>query len=458
MVRVVLILILTSFFVVGCDSGESGRNQDETGYLDSIRRDGRELVVLVRNAPTVYFFDRDREAGFEYELAREFAHSVDLSLKVKVLDSTTAVLRALREGEGHIAAAGLSQTVDRDNDLLPGPSYQQIRQQVVCRRGGRRPQGVTDLVETNIAVVAHSSYVGQLRRIKQTHPALSWHEVEDLSTEDLLEKVWSQEIDCTVADSNIVAINRRYHPELVVTFDLSDPEPLVWYIESSGRELKAEVSEWLERFRGSGGLDRLTERYYGFTDVFDYVDTRRYVQRIAKRLPNYRDMFKQAAAKYELPWTLLAAQSYQESHWNRKAKSPTGVRGIMMLTQATAKEVGVTNRLDAEQNIYGGAKYLAKLRARLPESIQEPDRTWLALAAYNIGMGHLKDARSLAQQLGKNPDSWHDLKTVLPLLAKKQYYKKLKYGYARGGEPVRYVTRIRDFEDILLQHINNGGV
>lgn len=174
---------------------------------------------------------------------------------------------------------------------------------------------------------------------------------------------------------------------------------------------------------------------------------------VRTRLPLYRVHFQQAAEQYGLSWTLLAAQGYQESHWNRKARSPTGVRGLMMLTKTTAASLGVTNRLDPVQSIRGGAKYLAKLRGRLPKDIQRPNRTFIALAAYNVGMGHVKDARTLAVRQGKDPNRWPDLRTVLPLLTDKRYYKTLRYGYARGHETVHYVKRIRAYLSLLERPI-----
>jgi membrane-bound lytic murein transglycosylase F len=192
----------------------------------------------------------------------------------------------------------------------------------------------------------------------------------------------------------------------------------------------------------------LKERHYNVGE-FDYVDMRTFVRRMKSRMPKLVPLFKKAEEKYGIPWTLLAAQAYQESHWNRRAKSPTGVRGIMMLTLTTAKEMGVESRLNAEQSIMGGAKYLSRLEARVPDSVQGEDRWWYALAAYNIGMGHLHDARALADDLDLNPDNWRDLKGVLPLLSQKKYYKKLKYGYARGAEPVSYVRQIRNYQNIL---------
>mgnify|MGYP002624872028 FL=1 len=192
------------------------------------------------------------------------------------------------------------------------------------------------------------------------------------------------------------------------------------------------------------------------------MDTRRFIRRINTVLPKYKDQFKAAARKYDLDWMLLAAQAYQESHWRTNARSPTGVRGIMMLTMNTARELNVKSRLDPVQSIHGGARYFKQLHDRIPEEVQEPDRTWFALAAYNVGMGHIYDARALAQRLGNDPNTWVGLSEVLPLLSQKKYYRTLKHGYARGREPVIYVQRIRDYHDILHQRLsltamNNGG-
>ena len=164
-------------------------------------------------------------------------------------------------------------------------------------------------------------------------------------------------------------------------------------------------------------------------------------------------MFEEAARAHGFDWTTLAAMAYQESHWNARARSPTGVRGMMMLTLNTARELGIDSRLDAVQSIHGGAQYLAKLRRRLPSEIREPDRTWLALAAYNVGYGHLKDAMKLADEQGKRTDAWYEVKEMLPLLEQKVHYRRTRHGYARGKEPVTYVTRIRNYEDILRDRL-----
>jgi membrane-bound lytic murein transglycosylase F len=167
-------------------------------------------------------------------------------------------------------------------------------------------------------------------------------------------------------------------------------------------------------------------------------------------LPKYRPTFEAAASRHNLDWKLVAALSYQESHWNPNARSHTGVRGIMMLTRETAAGMGLEDRLDAENSIRAGTRYLARLHRQVGADVPEPDRTLMALAAYNIGYGHLKDARILARRMGKPDDSWHGVRSVLPLLQQKKYYTTLEHRYARGNEAVGYVDRIRTYYNILL--------
>ena len=421
---------------------------NESDRLDKIKAKG-ELVVLTRNAATTYYESREGHLGVEYEMAKSFADSVGVKVRFVTKEDVSDLFNGLKEGYGDIAAAGLTHTESREENFLFGPTYQMVAQQLVCRRGGKRPKKIEDLVGINIKVSANSSYVEQLKRIKEQHPDVKWEEVDDTDTETLLEHVWLKKIDCTISDANIVAINRRYYPELSVRFNITEPEPLAWMMSGDADDLQDELEDWFSDYVDSGKLDEVMHRYYGYIENFDYVDVRAYQRKIKSHLPKYKSVFKSAAAKYKVSWTLLAAQAYQESHWRANAKSPTGVRGMMMLTRTTAKELGIKNRLDPTSSIMGGANYLNKLRKRLPDTVTEPDRTWLALAAYNVGMGHIWDARKLAKELGKNPDQWQELSEVLPLLTKKKYYKNLKHGYARGFEPVSYVKNIRDYQDML---------
>ncbi len=418
--------------------------------LDRIREKG-ELVVVTRNAPTTYYEGRDGLAGFEYDMVTAYAKHLGVTARFVIKDNLAEMLPLLERGEVDLAAAGLTRTDEREKRFLFSLPYMEVKQQVVCRRGGPRPKTIDDLAGVDLVVAAHSSYEELLRSLQQTHPDLRWRSDPERNSEELLEQVWLRKVACTVADDNIVKINRRYYPELVVRLDLSDPQPLAWMMPADARALAANVNGWLRRFKGSEAYIALTEKYYKYIPVFDYVDIRTFKRRIRSRLPKYRKLFEEAATIYGFDWTLIAAQSYQESHWNPRAKSPTGVRGIMMLTLTTAKEMGIKSRLDPEQSIMAGTRYLYRLRKRIPDTVPEPDLDWMTLAAYNVGMGHLLDARTLARRLGKNPDSWRDLREVLPLLSRKKYYKTLKHGYARGREPVIYVQRIRNYQDILIR-------
>ena len=184
-------------------------------------------------------------------------------------------------------------------------------------------------------------------------------------------------------------------------------------------------------------------------DVLGYVGAYTFAKHLQQRLPKYEQHFRQSGTKLEADWRLLAAIGYQESMWQPDATSKTGVRGLMMLTNRTAQAMGVANRLDPKQSIQGGSKYYVQIKDELPDSIKDPDRMWFALAAYNIGGAHLDDARKMAEQQGLNPNKWLDVKKMLPRLSQKQYYRKTRYGYARGGETVHFVQNVRRYYDIL---------
>jgi membrane-bound lytic murein transglycosylase F len=446
-------VLTTACVVLAVACNPSNPAQKPSRSLAKIKESGT-LVVLTRNAPTTWYIGRDEErTGPEHDMVEAFAARLGVKVEYKIKKTIKEVIEGIQNGEGDLAAAGLTITEERQQRFRFGPPYQDVTEQVVCRRDNVQPEKVDDLIGLNIEVIAASSYVEHLRALKEKYPKLAWTETDDKDTERLLYDVWRRKIDCTVADSTIVDINRRYLPELIAPMNLAKAESLGWMMSYQRGDLQGAVEDWLDEYQKSGRLAQLQEKYYGFFEVFDYVDIRKYIRRINTRLPKYRTYFKQAADKYKLPYTLLAAQGYQESHWRANASSPTGVRGIMMLTQPTARAMGVTNRLDPRQSILGGAKYLARVKGRLPDEIVEPDRTWLALAAYNVGYAHLRDAQQLASEQGRNPNLWSDLNEVLPLLSDKHYYTKLEYGYARGIEPVRYVQRIREYRLVLEEKL-----
>jgi membrane-bound lytic murein transglycosylase F len=233
-------------------------------------------------------------------------------------------------------------------------------------------------------------------------------------------------------------------------FSLGQPQPIAWaFSETPDNSLFDAAQNFISLSKTNGSIAQLSERIYGSATAMQQHGSRVFVQRLNERLPQYQTMFTNVADEFDIDWRLLAAISYQESHWNPTAESPTGVRGMMMLTKATALEVGVDNRLDTRQSLRGGAQYLRNIYKRLPASIPEPDRTWFALAAYNVGLGHLEDARRITDMQGGDPSTWVDVKQRLPLLKQAQWHTKLRHGYARGDEPVHFVQRIRHYYDLL---------
>lgn len=412
--------------------------------------DNGELIVLTRNSPTTYYQGPDGPAGLEYDMAKMFADELGVELTIIVPGSLNELLAGIENGVGQFAAAGLTVTEDRKEFFRFSPSYQEITEQLIYNKTHRRPKTVKDLIGSNIEVVAFSSHTGTLIALKDKHPKLNWKENTELESEELLQLVADGVIDYTIADSNEFLLNKRFMLNLKSAFNISEPRQLAWAFPiSDDSSLYAAAGKFINKIKENGELTRLIEKNYGHAENLDYVGTVVFQRHVAQRLPEYQQMFIDAASQHDLDWRMVAAIGYQESHWNPEAVSPTGVRGIMMLTQRTAADLGVKNRLDPKSSIEGGAKYFAQSKQRIPDKISEPDRTWMALAAYNVGFGHVQDARIITRQQGKDPDTWRDLKQHLPLLAKRKWYKKTRFGYARGWEPVRYVENIRSYYDLL---------
>ncbi|WP_291319071.1 membrane-bound lytic murein transglycosylase MltF, partial [Desulfonatronospira sp.] len=420
--------------------------------LDQPPQKAGVLTVVTRNGSTTFYLDRHEvKKGPEYDLVMEFARSKGWEVNWKVVPTTAEVLKVLEAGGAHLAAAGLTHLDSRNERFERGPAHSEITQQVVCHRlMNPMPGSPADLKNVDLRVTADSSYAERLDELSEEYQDLDYTPVE-ISTEVLLGQVSQQEIECTVADSNIVQINRRFMPRLSIAFDITEGQNLGWYLPEGYEDLAREAFSWMNSREGDEAISEMYSRYYEHISKFDFVDLRALNRRIKERLPKYKEYFLQAEEETGIPADLLAALAYQESHWDPQAISPTGVRGITMLTLRTARQLGVEDRLDPAQSIEGGARYLEERYRLLPEDIPDPDRLYLALASYNVGRGHLLDARQLARNLDKDPDSWEDMQDVLPLLSDERYYPSLRYGYARGFEPVHFVSRIRNYRDIIAR-------
>lgn len=359
----------------------------------------------------------------------------------------------IEEGNADIGVAGLLYNKDRLQKMKTGPSYLNVTQQLVYRKGSTRPKSFND-IKGKLVVMAGSAHASTLKSLASKYPELTWQETTEYTTNQLLEMVAEGLIDYTLEDSISVALQQRIHPEIAVGFDLVDDHAITWYMKRLNDDsLNAALLDFFNVSNEIDLLARLDEKYFSHVSSFDYFDTISFINAINKKLPNYQPLFEKYATT--LDWKLLAAIAWQESHWDPLATSPTGVRGLMMLTKPTAETMGVADRLDAEESIKGGAAYLEYLMQRLPVSIADDDRIWFALAAYNMGYGHMQDVRKLTEMQGGDPDRWLDVKSRLPLLTQKKYYSQLNYGYARGHEAYRYVENIRRYHQSLVGYLQN---
>jgi membrane-bound lytic murein transglycosylase F len=420
---------------------------EQNSQLDTIYQ-RNSLRVGLLHGPTSYFIGVDGPAGFEYELAQTLAYRLDVELELFPSYHLDELLQKLDTGQVDFIAGGLTLTPQRLSRYRAAPAYRWISELLVFRQGEYWPRSLDEITQP-IMVIQDSSHAQTLDRLSQDYPNLSWHEQKDLDADDVLQLVVDGKIPYTLTDSNQLAINRRFYPNLSIGFTVSDNQPVAWLLANNNDDsLLSVLIEFFGNIYQTGELITLEDRYFGHVSQFDYVDTLQYIDAISQTLPAYRQLFIQYAG--ELDWRLLAALSYQESHWDPKARSPTGVRGLMMLTLPTAQQMGVSSRLDPEQSIRGGSRYLHRLVSRIPERIAMPDRLWFALASYNVGWGHVEDARILTQQQGADPDKWLEVKQRLPLLRQKAVYQHTRYGYARGDEAVTYVENIRRYYDTLV--------
>ena len=438
----------TALILTGCS---------QPSTLQEIRDEG-VLHVITRTAPSIYVESEDGRTGYDYELAKLFAEELGVKLRVRVADNNTEILSVLEKNYAHFGMLGLSRqphTANQYRTVATGITAQSI---LVYNRDVERPESLQDLIGKTVHVVSDSNHEHRLNEARRENAELEWEVHPGLDAAGVLSRVESGEFPYAMVSSNELDLNHVFYPMVKEAFTLGEPGELAWFFPSAQDDSLAKAArQFLESLETNGTLAQISERFYGHLDRLNYVGARTFMHHVENRLPKYESLFRDYAREFNMDWRLLAAIGYQESHWRPNAVSPTGVRGLMMLTRNTASHIGINNRLDAEESIQGGAKYFRIVHEKIPERIPEPDRTWFALASYNVGFGHLEDARRLTEGAGRDPDRWMDVKEFLPLLAEKEWYTKTRFGYARGHEPVIYVQNIRRYYDVLAR-LNQPGI
>ena len=406
------------------------------------------LVVAIAQDSTL----SDEE--FAKQLAHQFADSLHVQLKI-ILVPADQIETTLQKGHAHFSASGFK--LDETNNALTfGPGFMTVHEQVAFNQDQPQPRQLRDLIGSTIAVIAGSNQEKTLLELKKQIPELTWESRTDQTVEDLLKEVGQGKLDYTLANHEQISEMLNYYVNLAVAFDIGKPSKLAWaFPEKADNDLMTATAKFFTDIEKNGELQILLDRYYGHNDRLAPLDAAEFINQTDKTLSKFKSLFKEAGKLIDEDWRLIAAIAYQESHWDPLATSDSNVRGMMMLTEATAARMNVTNRLDPRESIMAGAKYLELIKKQLPVRIEEPERTWLALAAYNQGYGHLEDARILTRRQGGNTDTWVDIKKWMPSLNKPVYFESLKHGYARGGEAVIFVENIRAYYDMLSRLTDN---
>jgi len=452
-----LFAISLSLALIGCENPTSKK-------VEAAIHDDKVITFVTLNSPNTYFVNGDNElAGLEYDLANLFIDEINLDLsldkqyKIKwiVTNRIDQILPNVLNGKADIAAADMTVTEVRQKNFDFSLPYQDVQQEVIYNKivKNKPPKSLKDLVGLHLSVSKGTSFVERLNKLKEKEEGLMWEERDDVNSEQLIKELADGDIDYTIADNHLVSALQNYHPEISVAFSIGEPEKIAWaFAKGRHPELRLKANAFFKKIKKNGTLRNLIDRYHGNAKRLNPVDIKTFLIRMNTLLPKYKSLFMQAQEITGIDWRMIAAMSYQESHWDTFNTSPTNVRGLMMLTENTADLMGVTDRLDPKQSIPAGAKYISSLIENIPDRVPEPDRTFMALASYNIGYAHVEDARALAQHLKLNPDSWADVKKTLVMLNNPDYYVNAKYGYCNGGAPVIFVESIRSYYKILSHY------
>jgi len=436
-------LAVTTVGMNGCDA----MYWDEQESLAHVQAKG-EIVVLTTESPLIYSQPKRGDAfGIDHDLLQSFARHYNIKMKFVVLPDEESVVRALSKGEGDIAAARL-RTPPHNLGFLTSPAYEETYLSLYCRSKAR-VQNIKDLNGKKVALLNKDNYLGLSERLRQLSPEISLEVYENTKTRDLMASLAQGKSDCVIAENFSGDFFSRYHLSIEKVAALTEPYSLSWLLTPDNQDLLHLMQAWYQQASREDEIMRVLDRYKTYLAQLDKRDIIRFFKKIRTTLPLYKQAFKDAADEHRLPWQLVASVAYQESHWNPEARSFTGVRGLMQLTTDTADHVGIEDRTDPLQSIWGGSKYLRYLLDKTPRHLNPKDRLALALAAYNIGFAHLRDAQKLAEKMGRNPYSWRHLREVLPLLADPEYADDLEYGPARGYETVDFVERVKSFYNLM---------
>jgi membrane-bound lytic murein transglycosylase F len=433
-----IVLLLVSITVIGL---LVAHGFEWRSHWDQIKVRGK-LIVAVRESEGIYWANGQEINGFEHDLLADIEQHLNIPIQIFAVRDMDDLYRALAVGAVDMALPGTSENMLNNALHLPYSTTQ-----IGLVQSKNEPPAIDNFRTGVLDPIAHKDAVNLVLNSLSNGSAVYEH---GRISAELFTLIEMNELEQVIVDERDFQLQQNACPDLRFTpLDIPNRNINVLFHPKEDGTLYDKIEESLTDIRESGLLVQIHDRYFGDALEFNYVDNLTFEKHLKLRLPTFEELFRTYAQQYGMDWRLLAAIAYQESHWRANARSPTGVRGLMMITLNTAAEVGITNRLDPAQSTKAGAQYLTTLKSRIPARITEPDRTWFALASYNVGAGHLEDARKITDLLEGDPDRWIDVRKHLPKLALKDYYPWTKHGYARGAEPVVYVANIRRFYEKL---------
>lgn len=450
--------LLTALFISmnACDSAWLEQHAYGENKIRG-RIEGQPLRVIVISQPLTYGSLAKMETGYEFDLIQHFALDAGYKLKIKTVSSRKEMLKIMKRGGADLAAARFTQPEALQTGQRVGPAYDEDRLSLICHRDTELNFNLLGVLNRNnkfrLGVSPVLMNAQWLSEIKKRSPLLKISAKTPHTTPQFFKQIQNNRLDCTIADRLEAHYYLRFFRNLKLVKDISASRTYHFVVSNQHIDLERQLRVWFTLAARKQVLSQTKAQYQDKSAELSALTIQKFLRDQQSLYPTYAEAFRKHSLEFNVPWQLVAAVAYQESQWNSEAESFTGVKGLMQLTQETAEHLGVEDRTDANQSIWGGSKYLKMLLDRQPKGLPAKERMALALATYNVGPAHMIDAQNLAQRLGKDPLSWRDMKLVLPLLANKDYLEYLKYGPARGHEPVEFVHRVFAYLDLISTKI-----
>ncbi len=452
--KILICACICLWLMAGCDKPPP-ESVSRISPLEKILDTGK-ITLITKNSPICYYQYRDRYMGFEYELALAFADYLGVELNVVKAETWEEMTKILADEPGAFIGAGLHLSSAYEKKVLFSNPYMLVQPHILVRWNNSTIRSASDLAGKTVHVPMESHYTDLLESLRKNGTDLNIVTVPDADEEELIRQIADGKIEVTVADGHIALLHRRYYPRTVIREALGEEKfPLAWALRPDAEKLAKRMNAFFRTAKNNNLFSDIYNRYYAEVPDVDFDQAEHFMQVVSEHLPLYYPFILKAADEHGFDWHLIAAQIYQESHFNSQARSPAGALGLMQIIPPTGKNLNIRDFTEPQKNIAAGVRYLKELHDFFDKS-EGDDRLRIALAAYNTGQGHIHDARNIARDKGLDPDKWSSLEKTLPLLQHEKYWKNALYGYCRGMEPVEYVTNIIRYSNMLSRRYLSG--